>query len=264
MKNFISENWIGLLAMSCLIGLTFVDPIQQDSSYHNFADHCTHWGIPNFHNVVSNLPFLGIGIFGLLQLLNIKIKRSPYEKHVCMTTFLGMVLLFFGSSFYHLSPTNFGLLLDRIPMTIIFISFFSYILYKLEFIRTGKVLFYAGIPLGIFSAIYWYYSESLGCGDLRFYAFIQFFPILVLPIILVVKNKKNRQLKTLIAIFAFYVGAKLLEHYDYEINNLIHFSGHALKHWASSIAMYFIYRYFGSHVKVMRKAKIKFVGNKIL
>jgi hypothetical protein len=42
-------------------------PLLQDQSYHQFADQRELFGIPNFWNVVSNLPFIAVGAVGLLQ-----------------------------------------------------------------------------------------------------------------------------------------------------------------------------------------------------
>ena len=44
-----------LLFIGC-IGMTFVQPICQDIDYHRFADRNDYFSIPNFLNVVSNLP----------------------------------------------------------------------------------------------------------------------------------------------------------------------------------------------------------------
>ena len=43
-------------------------PIPQDPAYHNFTDRRSLLGIPNFGNVASNLPFIGIGALGLILL----------------------------------------------------------------------------------------------------------------------------------------------------------------------------------------------------
>jgi hypothetical protein len=56
--------FFGLLVVS-LGGLLLLPPIPQDQSYHQFADQRTMFGIPNFWNVVSNLPFLAVGAAGL-------------------------------------------------------------------------------------------------------------------------------------------------------------------------------------------------------
>ena len=56
--------FVGLMAAS-LGGLLLLSPIPQDQSYHQFADQRTMFGIPNFWNVVSNIPFLAVGAAGL-------------------------------------------------------------------------------------------------------------------------------------------------------------------------------------------------------
>ena len=51
---------IGFVALS-LAAVLLLSPIPQDQGYHRFADGRSLLGIPNFWNVVSNLPFVLIG-----------------------------------------------------------------------------------------------------------------------------------------------------------------------------------------------------------
>ena len=46
----------------------FVPRIAQDETYHLFADSRTIWGIANFWNVASNIPFAVVGLIGLWKL----------------------------------------------------------------------------------------------------------------------------------------------------------------------------------------------------
>ena len=55
------------LAAASLAALLLLPPIPQDQSYHKFADQRTLFGTPNFWNVVSNFPFIAIGLAGLRQ-----------------------------------------------------------------------------------------------------------------------------------------------------------------------------------------------------
>jgi hypothetical protein len=48
---------VGLAALA-LVAAIFLPPVPQDLRYHSFADRRTLWGVANFWNVVSNLPFL--------------------------------------------------------------------------------------------------------------------------------------------------------------------------------------------------------------
>ena len=56
---------ISLLAVASLFGLLLLPPIAQDQGYHQFADQRTLLGVPNFWNVISNLPFIAVGAAGL-------------------------------------------------------------------------------------------------------------------------------------------------------------------------------------------------------
>jgi hypothetical protein len=92
--------------------------IAQNESYHAFADQRKIWAIPNFWNVVSNLPFAIVGVWGLCRL--------------CGTTarvlFTGLFLTSVGSAYYHLAPNDTRLIWDRLPMTLVFMSFLAAII----------------------------------------------------------------------------------------------------------------------------------------
>src|SRR5690242_1013574 len=59
-----------LLGPALLLGIValLLHPIPQPVSYHNFADHRAWLGIPNFGDVVSNVPFAVLGLLGLVVL----------------------------------------------------------------------------------------------------------------------------------------------------------------------------------------------------
>ena len=58
---------IVLVAIVAVIAamLVWVKPIAQDLNYHLFADDLYQWGVSNFWNVMSNLPFVLVGGLGL-------------------------------------------------------------------------------------------------------------------------------------------------------------------------------------------------------
>src|SRR5258705_3801646 len=68
-KNSLREHWrvalLALLPIAALVAAITSPPIAQDLGYHGFADTRVVFGIPNFANVVSNVPFLIVGIAGL-------------------------------------------------------------------------------------------------------------------------------------------------------------------------------------------------------
>ena len=56
----------GLMIVT-LAALLPIPPLLQNQDYHQFADQREVLGIPNFWNVVSNLPFIAVGAVGLAQ-----------------------------------------------------------------------------------------------------------------------------------------------------------------------------------------------------
>ena len=69
---------IGFLTVGSLFGLRLLPPIAQDQSYHQFADQRTLLGMPNFWNVISNVPFIVVGATGLRQFHNSGNHRAPF------------------------------------------------------------------------------------------------------------------------------------------------------------------------------------------
>ena len=53
------------LAAAAIVAALVSPRVPQDPAYHLFADQRVIWGVPNFWNVVSNLPFMAAGLYGL-------------------------------------------------------------------------------------------------------------------------------------------------------------------------------------------------------
>lgn len=52
---------LGVVSAVMVLAAAFSPPIPQPQEYHQFADQRMLLGIPNFLNVVSNVPFLLVG-----------------------------------------------------------------------------------------------------------------------------------------------------------------------------------------------------------
>ncbi len=243
-KEKIALLLVAISALITLAGLLIQDPIPQDPAYHNFADKKDAYNIPNILNVLSNLPFL---IVGLLGLYNLSIKNSlnivTTNKLAYFALFLGSALVSFGSGYYHLWPDNQTLVWDRLPMTIAFMGLFSIVISEFISTKIGKQVLIPLLILGVMSVLYWHVTESNGYGDLRYYAMVQFFPILAIPIILVAFNSHFSNISAYWWLLAFYIAAKIFEHYDFEIQALLSvISGHSIKHIAAAIGLYILLR----------------------
>lgn len=231
------------------IALYFLDPIAQDLAYHRFSDCRLYLGVPHFMDVMSNIPFLIVGFMG------IRLARKAFKKETMayfLMTFVLFVGVFFtglGSAFYHYEPNNFTLIFDRLPMTLVFTAFFGSIIFDYVDKRVGAWSFYILFIVGVYSIFYWYYTEIIGEGDLRLYAFIQFFPVLAIPLILIFYKNTQLYTKKLLFVFASYTMAKLCEHFDDQIFDFLNFlSGHTIKHLFSGLAVYFIYQIYKQRI----------------
>lgn len=224
-------------AVLVLSATLFVPPIAQDLAYHEFADTDLILGVPNMWNVISNLPFILFGVYGLLAVQRLCDDRLPNDyQTIARLMFAGLVLTGFGSGYYHLAPSNETLVWDRLPMTIAFMAFFSFVVAIHINQRTGRVLLWPLIVVGMSSVLYWAYSESIGAGDLRFYAVIQFLPMVLIPIIVLVFPARGYRPFYIWCVILIYISAKLAEYFDLQIYDLMGLSGHSLKHLLASLS----------------------------
>lgn len=217
------------LVLGSLLAVMLQAPIEQDLVYHHFMDVRTLFGIPNFFNVISNLPFLLVGVAGIFLCQR---QALGALKPAWLCFFLGLALVSVGSAYYHLNPDNQSLLWDRLPMTLGFMGLFAALLG--EFVHP-KLAQYGLLPLiavGLSSVLIWHYFD-----DLRFYAWVQFMPLLVIPALLLLYRKRYSHSYLIILALLFYVLAKFLEAFDAQIFLLLQneMAGHAIKHVFAAI-----------------------------
>ena len=219
--------------------------LTQPVSYHDFADKRAWLGIPNFLNVASNLPFAIIGILGMVFASRNNSRRAfinSSERWPYFGIFFGLFLTAFGSAWYHLAPGNGTLLWDRLPMTIMFGSFVAAIIAERIDVKTGVTLLPVLVAFSVGSALQWHHSEVIGHSDLRWYAAVQVYSVLVLLIAPILPARYTRNWDFLV-VFAWYALAKILETFDQSIYSVGHIvSGHTLKHLAAAAAGYWILR----------------------
>ena len=220
----------------------------QPLSYHNFADQRAWLGIPNFGDVASNLAFTIFGAWGLWFLLRLTPQESanhfsdPRERWFYIAVFFGMLLTSIGSSYYHLAPDNDRLVWDRLPMTLVFMSLVAAMIAERISDRAALWLWPILIAIGVLSVLQWHGSEQAGHGDLRFYAAVQVYAVVVLLLFLFLPTRYTHS-SYLGVVVGLYVLAKLLETFDRQVFALGHLvSGHTLKHIVAGLAGYWILR----------------------
>ena len=213
-------------------------PIAQDPHYHNFADQRLLFGIPHGLNVLSNLPFLIVGLVGLGFLVSRRGRNAflhPSERRAYLVFSIGVGLTAFGSAYYHLDPTNARLLWDRLPMSIAFVALFVAVIGERVSVRAGAVLLVPLILLGLATVVYGHVTEQGGTGDLRPYFLVQFYPMLALPLLLLLFPSHYTRTSDLFVALVLYALAKVFEIYDGEIYRVLgEVSGHTIKHLLSA------------------------------
>src|SRR5262245_23681437 len=133
-----------LVTAAIVLFLVLMPPLHQDQTYHAFADQRTLLGIPNFWDVISNLPFFVVGLIGLLA----------FRDFATRLVFLGIFCTAFGSAYYHLRPDDARLFWDRLPMTVAFMSLFA-----LAIRRRGLAV--PVVIVGIASIVWWRVTGNL-------------------------------------------------------------------------------------------------------
>ena len=236
-----------LLAPAVVIALIalLLPPIPQPMSYHQFADQRSWLGIPNFGDVVSNLPFAIVGMWGLIFLLQPSAENrfsDPRERWIYVLMFAGLLLTAFGSAYYHLAPGNARLVWDRLPIMIVFMALVDAVIAERVSVKAGLWLLPALLAIGGGSVLQWRASELHAHGDLRFYAAVQVYSIVVLLFALLLPPKYTRG-SDLAVVVGLYVLAKILETADRQVFAIGHIvSGHTLKHLAAAAGSYWILR----------------------
>lgn len=235
-----SAKTIFLIVLSALLitVVFFIDPIPQDPTYHVFADTRSLLGVPNFWNVMSNVPFLLVGSAGIYYS---KSKNRPGMMaglhFAYLVFFAGIFLTGFGSAYYHYAPGNETLVWDRLPMTLGLMGLMTIIVGEHISLPAALRMLIPLLIIGAGSVIYWGITEARGAGDLRPYAIVQFLPMLLIPLVLLMYRSAYDNVDFLWFVIVLYALSKLFEYFDYatyEIGHLL--SGHTIKHVVAAIA----------------------------
>jgi hypothetical protein len=211
-------------------------PIPQDAAYHHMADTRPAFGVPNGLNVLSNVPFALVGIFGLAGVFRRQggpgkdREARPLGPYVAL--FGGTALTAVGSAYYHLAPDNARLVWDRLPMAIVCAGLVIVVLAEGVSARAARRLFWPVLACAAASVGYWRWSELQGAGDLRPYVLVQYGTLLAMVLMLALFRGRHRGERYLIAGLLAYGVAKGFEMADTFVFAITQHavSGHTIKH----------------------------------
>jgi hypothetical protein len=199
---------------------------------HAFIDARSFFGIPNCMDVLSNLPFLIGGAWGLIALRSAQSMAAPLQT-AARVFFIGLILTFLGSSFYHWAPIDFGLMMDRIGMAVAFAGVISLAAGS----RLGATVSERATPillmLAPLAAVAAYTLQNV-----LPWAIVQFGGMALIVWLACLPRSKAMPSIHLGVLITLYALAKLFEAQDTQVFELTQglISGHSLKHIAASLA----------------------------
>ena len=177
-RTVIGVAFVALLAFAVL---ALQGPIAQPAAYHLFADTRAWLGVPNAADVLSNLPFALVGLWGLRAL--VRVARGWPTRRAWAMLCIALVATAAGSAWYHWVPDDQRLVLDRIPIAwacaAVLAAFCSE---RLGWSAAARPPLLAAALVGAtLSVLWWWWTGREGVGDLRAYLVVQGLPMLVVP-----------------------------------------------------------------------------------
>ncbi|XAR70792.1 hypothetical protein NMG60_11027786 [Bertholletia excelsa] len=203
--------------------------ISHSPDQHLFADKRNFLGIPNTLNVISNFPFLVVGVLGFVLCLqgNVFVISLRGEIWGWAIFYAGITAVAFGSAYYHLKPVDSRAMWDTLPMMIAYSAMFSCLIVE----RVG-----ARIGLTSLVALVFFAFISTACernlNDLRLCMMFQLIPCLAIPCITFLYTPKYTHSRYWHWTTGAYLLAKLEANADRRIYDANHYivSGHTLEH----------------------------------
>ena len=224
---------LGVAAALLLVAVFALAPKAQDQGYHLFADAAPLGPVPNALNVLSNLGFLAVGLWGLEAVAAARAAHASdnsWELRSWTLFFAAIAATAFGSAWYHAAPDDARLFWDRLPMTVAFSSLVAAVLGERVDARVGGRLLVPLVGAGLTAILAWRLF-----GNLRPYIFLQAFSILVVLASALFFPSHHAHGRWLAGLLAGYAAAVLFEIFDHQVKAALGITGgHPLKHLAAA------------------------------
>ena len=230
------------VAVAVVIALA--PPFAEPAVFRTLVDERQLFGIANFWNVVSNLPLLLVGVWGVHFLAR---GRGGFpeaaEQRAYWLLFLAVALSGAGSIYYHLAPDTDRLMWDRLPIALGFMALLSAVITERVSVRAGSRALLPLILAGAASVLYWRWSAQHGAENILPYAIVQYGAVAAVVVLtLCLRSHYTRGADVLIAM-AIYAAAKITELLDAQIFAWGQYlSGHTLKHLLAAVAVWWLLR----------------------
>lgn len=232
-------NLIPYIAGFLIVAMALFGPILQPEGYHHFADQRALSGIPNAGDVLSNLGFLLVGLYGLVTWRRSSPATPAHTEYGVF--FAALALTAAGSTWYHLAPDDARLVWDRLPIALACGALLAAELRR-AWPDAARVALPVLLMLGVASVAWWSYS-----ADLRPYLLIQAAPLLLIPALHWQSRAPMARRTAFVLAIVLYVVAKMFEVADaaaFEALGIV--SGHTLKHVLAFAAAFILVRQYSA------------------
>ncbi len=224
-----------LSAALALLALAVLGPhVPQWAHYHAFADQRMLLGVPCALDVLSNLAFALMGLWGLLRLRRNRGQQPrAAQRALAQLFFVALVVTALCSGLYHLHPNNDSLSLDRLGMVGAFAALLGLAVADRVSPRAGMCTAAAVLACGPLSVLAW-----VSTGNLLPWAALQGAGMILLVWLALRRPADRAWGLSLWPVLGWYALAKGLELGDHTVFALTQglVSGHTLKHVAAALA----------------------------
>ena len=210
------------VALALTLALTIFGPIAQLADYHHFADQRALSGIANAGDVLSNVGFLLVAVYGFVTLRSGRRDDPARTAYAVFFAAIGATAV--GSTWYHLAPDDARLVWDRLPIAIACAALLAASVREAYPKAVLSLVLLSGF--GALSVAWWSLT-----GDLRFYLLIQIAPLVLIPVLQWQSGAPMAQRTLFFVAIGLYVWAKLFEVADMAVFQALGLvSGHTIKH----------------------------------
>ncbi len=217
-----AATWLtGAAILAAAVCVVVLGPIERGPGFHDYADQRRWLGIPHAGDVLSNVPFVIVGVRALRQ--------TPVLA-------LAVAWIGVGSAIYHWAPSDTTLSLDWAPIGVTLMLMLAAVIRDRIGARAGHVMQGAGCLAAVLAVGYWLLTGgTTDGGNMAPYVTVQLLGVALAPVLAVIAPGRISTRYLLAAVACFLV-ARILGAYDGELLAAVGISGHSLKHLAAATA----------------------------
>lgn len=232
------RSWQGLvvaaLVAAAALAAALAPAITRGPAFHRYADQRAWLGIPHAGDVLSNLPFILVGIVGLLRA-----RRTTHHPLPTGALFLAITGVGLGSGAYHLDPTDARLAFDWAPIVLTLSCLAALVVSDRIDARAGTIAAVALPAIAIATVAVWYAGGGTGSatsarGDMRWYVITQAALVAIVALAALVpptpRSPATLHRGWILLGVAGFLAARGFASIDHALLDAVGVSGHSAKH----------------------------------